>query len=273
MSEKQAKSDVPAELKEAGELVHAFREHALAARRIQEIAIKNTLPSDWVDFGGQAWLDTPGAERVARALGLSVKDWTWERVDYKDEEGEYFVITSRGFVGHAPSNLWVEAVGTQWSRKPFWYKDGERKRSLSEINPGLIVKDAYSDMFRNGVCRLLGLRGLPWDYLEELGIRKQATKRVEFKTKKKPAAKDKAPEPESAPQKASTDQVHMLCRIGARKIIGYDEDRVLHTLPFELNTSQLNQLLSYLAKVPGEIEEDQWKQKLSEVTGQAQQSA
>jgi hypothetical protein len=259
---------LPAKRPKSEALIEVFQDHAVAARRIQEIAIKNTLPSDWVSFGGQAWLDTPGAERVARALGLTVKDWSWTREDHKDDEGPYFTILCHGKVGHAPSDMWVDAVGFQWSRKPFFWKEGERKKHVSEINPGNIIKDAYSDMFRNGVTRLLGLRGLPWDYLRELGITPEKAKKVDFETGKrggKKPAKKASPE---ASEYAGEEQISLLCRTAANKVIMQTPEDIRKTLPEKLTREDLNKLLKYIATLPGEIELEEWVEKVKEVTSQ-----
>ena len=257
---------LPAKRTESQELIQVFQEHAVAARRIQEIAIKNTLPSDWVSFGGQAWLDTPGAERVARALGLTVKDWTWQREDFQDEEGPYFTITCQGKVGHAPSDMWVDAVGFQWSRKPFFWKEGERKKHISEINPGNIIKDAFSDMFRNGVCRLLGLRGLPWNYLRELGITPDKAKKVEFESGKRGGKYASKKSSKEASEYASEEQRAMLARMACKKVIGSTQESILGTLPEKLPLPALNTLLKYVAEAPGELELEEWEVKINELT-------
>lgn len=257
---------LPAKRTDGESLVQVFQDHAVAARRIQDIAIKNTLPSDWISFGGDAWLDAPGAERVARALGLTITDWTWDRENLKDDDGAYYIITSRGKVGHAPSNMWVDAVGVQWSRKPFFWKEGERKKHIGEIHPGNIIKDSYSDMFRNGVTRLLGLRGLPWSYLQELGITEAKAKKVEFEAGKRGGKGKPAPKKAEQVEFASPDQVGLLCRTATHKVIGSDAEKIKKTLPEKLSITGLNTLLKYVSALPGEIEGEEWVQKVREVT-------
>lgn len=259
-------NNLPASRPEETVLVAAFQSHAAAARQIQDIAIKNTLPSDWVSFGGKAWLDAPGAERVARALGLTVKDWTHTREDMKDDEGPYFIITCQGKVGHAPSDMWVECVGVQWSRKPFFWQDKGRKRHLSEIHPGNIIKDAYSDMYRNGICRLLGLRGLPWDYLHTLGITETKAKKVEFEKGTRGGKGPPGTKLPSSPEYATTEQIALLCRTASHKVIDMDAATIFLTLPEKLTRQSLNVLLAYLPALPGEIDQDEWTAKVKEVT-------
>ena len=111
-------------------LVEAFKGHAMAAEQIMAVALKSTHSEDWVNYGGKAWLDGPGSERIARALGLTVKDWKYNRIDMKDDEGPHYYIITEGKVGHAPSDLWTNAVGSSWTRKPFWYKNKEKNISV-----------------------------------------------------------------------------------------------------------------------------------------------
>lgn len=248
------------------EVLPKFEQHSMVAQRVMEIALANTYPSDWVSFGGKAWLTASGAERVGRALGLSVKDWKWEKVDLKDDEGPHYYIICTGKVGHEPTGLWVDAIGIAWSRKPFWYMDKGRKRHIGEINLGNIIKDAYSDMERNGITRLLGLRGLSWETLKKYGITETKAQKVEFngqKPQKTPAVKKTAPE---ASEYASDEQKTMLARMASRKVIHSTEQSILETLPQSLPLTALNKLLKYVAELPGEIEQDQWEEKVNELT-------
>lgn len=242
---------------------------SIAFRKIMDIAIKNTHPTDWISFGGNAWLDTPGAERVARAIGLVVKDWSWQRTDYKDHEGEYFVITAEGKVGHPTYNVWSDAIGVQWSRKPFFYKEGNRKKLLGEINPGNIIKDAYSDMVRNGVTRFLGLRGLPWSFLKDYGVTPEKATKVKFEAGKRGGKKASPPKKEEPPEFAQEEQIGLLCRMACKKVIDSNEEKIKLTLPEKLTPQALNTLLKYITDLPGEIEPEEWVQKVGEVTGYA----
>jgi hypothetical protein len=270
------------------EVAALFEQHAMAANRIMDIALSNTQPGDWVSFGGKAWLNAPGAERVGRALGLTVKDWHYRKEEFKDDEGPHYYIICEGKVGHQPLDLWTDAIGICWSRKPFWYKDKERKRHIGEINLGNIIKDAYSDMERNGITRLLGLRGLAWEYLRKYNITEAQAQTVEFKgqnrgTQGKPKPKTKSGGPVGRVPKsgvedpgttpppdqlsyASKEQVDYLCKLASKKVVESDPDKIGYTLPEKLTKEALNQLLKYVADLPGEIEPEEWVKKVREVT-------
>ncbi|MBW1999384.1 MAG: hypothetical protein JRJ29_15665 [Deltaproteobacteria bacterium] len=247
------------------EVLPHFEQHSMVAQRVMEIALANTYPEDWASFGGKAWLTAPGAERVGRALGLTVKEWKWEKMDLKDDEGPHYYIVCTGKVGHEPTGLWVDAIGVAWSRKPFWYIDKGRKRHIGEINLGNIIKDAYSDMERNGITRLLGLRGLSWEVLKKYGISEAKAQKVEFKgqkPQKKQAPKKTAAE---ASEYASEEQRAMLARMACKKVIGSTQESILGTIPEKLPLPALNTLLKYVAEAPGELELEEWEAKIKEV--------
>jgi len=257
---------LPAKAVKEPHAIEDMERAAMAFQKIMTIAIKNTHPTDWVNFGGQAWLDTPGAERVARAIGLVVRDWKWEKHDFKDDEGQYFVIICTGQVGHPVYDVWSDAIGTQWSRKPFYWKEGDRKKHIGEIHPGNIIKDAYSDMVRNGVTRFLGLRGLPWSYLKEFGITVEKATQVEFEKGKRGGKAKPAKKPPAQDEYASDEQISVLARTAANKVIMTDEAKIKETLPPKMTRTALNTLLKYVATLPTEIELEAWVEKVKEVT-------
>jgi hypothetical protein len=153
----------------------------LSFKRIMSLAVKNTQSADWIDYAGKAWLGTAGAERVARVFGFTVKDVKYERLDRSDEKGQYYMYVCTGKVGIERYDMWIDAIGVCSSRKAFHYLDKGRERTLSEIQEGNILKDAYSNMFENGVCRFLGLRNLPWQVLAQFGINRAEAREVKFK--------------------------------------------------------------------------------------------
>jgi hypothetical protein len=153
--------------------------------QILGLAVKNTQASDWVDFGGNPWLDTPGAERIARVFGFTIKETRFEKLDRQDRDGPYYIYIWYGKCGLAKNDLWIDAIGTCSSRKPFHAIAHEKKKALEDINEMNILKDAYSNLVENGVTRFLGLRGLDWETLEKAGIERKKVARVYFDKGKK----------------------------------------------------------------------------------------
>jgi hypothetical protein len=170
--------------------------------KILELAVKNTQSSDWVDFGGNPWLDTPGAERIARVFGFTVKETRFEKLDRQDRDGPYYIYIWYGKVGLNKNDLWIDAIGACSSKKPFHSIEHGKRKHIEDINEMNILKDAYSNLVENGVTRFLGLRGLDWETLEKAGIDRKKTAKVEFKTKgeaRKTNPDRKNPEPTVQP--------------------------------------------------------------------------
>lgn len=149
--------------------------------QILELAVKNTQASDWVDFGGNPWLDTPGAERIARVFGFTIKDTRFEKLDRSDRDGPYYIYIWYGKCGLAKNDLWIDTIGACSSRKPFHAMAHGKRKNIEDINEMNILKDAYSNLVENGVTRFLGLRGLDWETLEKAGIERKKVARVDFK--------------------------------------------------------------------------------------------
>lgn len=243
--------------------------------KILELAVKNTQSSDWVDFGGNPWLDTPGAERIARVFGFTVKDTRFEKLDRQDRDGPYYIYLWYGRVGLSKNDLWIDAIGACSSKKPFHAMEHGKRKHLEDINEMNILKDAYSNLIENGVTRFLGLRGLDWETLEEAGIQRSKVSRVEFKTKGEPK-RDLSPQgkPESTVQPTVEDKPPLKIpeqeKPGRREkeldpktrnsLIDYAVFRVLATrdeigkeIKDTFTIKQCNQVLTNLVKLQGDI--------------------
>jgi len=243
--------------------------------KILELAVKNTQSSDWIDFGGNPWLDTPGAERIARVFGFTVKDTRFEKLDRQDRDGPYYIYIWYGRVGLSKSDLWIDSIGACSSRKPFHAMEHGHKKHLEDINEMNILKDAYSNLIENGVTRFLGLRGLDWETLEKAGIERKKVSRVEFKKKgeekspppppsnvpppqPQPEEKAKTPPPQPPPRKETTNKEapsktrdslidYALSRTLATR------DQISQLIEERFTVKQCNHILTSLAKLQGDI--------------------
>ena len=243
--------------------------------KILELAVKNTQGSDWVDFGGNPWLDTPGAERIARVFGFSVKETHFEKLDRQDRDGPYYIYLWYGKVGLQKNDLWIDAIGACSSKKPFHSMEHGKRKHLEDINEMNILKDAYSNLIENGVTRFLGLRGLNWETLEKAGIVRAKAARVDFKKKGEaqspptpppnlppltPASSKEEPARSPSPSsdtKKNNKQVNPKTR---ESLIDYTSNRVLATqaeialvISDTLTIAQCNYVLKNLAKLQGDI--------------------
>lgn len=155
-----------------------------AVRKIKAIALQITNPNDWVDENGKPYLQSSGGEKVGRLFGIS---WRISDGQREELEGGHFKYTYKGEFSLGGAT--IEAVGTRSSKQAFFnvrYKDGEKvELPASEIDSGNVMKAAYSNCVGNGVTRILGIRNLTWDEVEEYAkFKRSETTSVKYKEKK-----------------------------------------------------------------------------------------
>jgi hypothetical protein len=155
-----------------------------AMLKIKRLALKMTNRHDWTDQGGKPYMQVSGAEKVARLYGIS---WQIDEPVFETEEGGHFSYTYKGYFSLAGAT--IEAIGTRSSKDPFFNKyswDNGVKTTLppSAIDKGDLKKAAYTNLLGNGISRILGLRNLTYEDLEEFaGITKDQIGKVEYKKK------------------------------------------------------------------------------------------
>lgn len=156
-------------------------EKGLAAyQRILGMAIKYTHAGDWANLGGKPYLMSPGAERIARPFGIWVNaPKTWKE-DREDAKGKYYIYFCQATVGSKLLDASLDIEGSCDSRDKFFAMSGKELKPIEEVSEKDIRKKAYTNMFVNGVTRLLGLRQLKWDFLEKCGIKRDETAKVEY---------------------------------------------------------------------------------------------
>lgn len=158
------------------------------AQKIKILAIKQTNPKDWVDQEGKPYLQSSGAEKVARLFGISWRlcEGYPKKETLKDEAGTYYLYTCKGEFEMGGKT--VEVIGTCSQRDKFFgRKDGELKAE-SEIDITNIIRKAVTNMEVNGITRLLGIRNLTWEEINEAGIKQENSNAVNYKTKAGEAA-------------------------------------------------------------------------------------
>jgi hypothetical protein len=146
--------------------------------QIREAALKSTWAEHWVDMDGKPWPTAACAETIARRCAVKVHSISYKREDRRDDEGDFYFYAYTGTV-ELPGGLdSAEVVGTCSSRDQF-LGTPNRDGKLSAINEDDIMKAAYSNLLVNGVMRLLGLRGMPWERLTSYGIDQSKVQKVE----------------------------------------------------------------------------------------------
>ena len=153
------------------------------AQKIKILAIKQTNPKDWVDQDGKPYLQSSGAEKVARLFGISWRlcEGYPKKETLKDEAGTYYVYTCKGEFEMGGKT--VEVIGTCSQRDKFFGRKGGELKAESEIDITNIIRKAVTNMEVNGITRLLGIRNLTWEEVNEAGIKQEKASAVNYKTK------------------------------------------------------------------------------------------
>jgi hypothetical protein len=152
-----------------------------ALNKIKRAALMATNARDWTDQAGNPYLQVSGSEKVARVFGIA---WKIDEPLLETEESGHFAYTYKGYFTVAGAT--IEAIGTRSSKDGFFkkyagYGDDRKELPPSEIDKGDLKKSAYTNCIGNGITRLLGLRNLTWEDLQESGITKDSVGRVDYK--------------------------------------------------------------------------------------------
>lgn len=162
-----------------------------AVKKIKILSLKVTNKNDWVDEGGKPYLQSSGAEKVARLFGIS---WQLESPERSQTEEGHFTYTYKGQFSFSGAS--IEVIGMRSSKSPFfstrykWKGNQKTKTTLppSEVDEANVQKSALTNCIANGISRLLGIRNLTWEELKEGGIEKPSTK-IEYGKKKQASQK------------------------------------------------------------------------------------
>lgn len=169
-----------------------------AMMKIKKMALKMTNRHDWTDQNGKPYMQVSGAEKVARLYGIS---WQIDEPILEHEEGGHFSYTYKGYFSIAGAT--IEAIGTRSSKDGFfkkysWENGSKTELPASAIDKGDVKKAAYTNLLGNGISRILGLRNLTYEDLQEFaGITKEQITKVEYKNKgeKKPEGNEQTGQP------------------------------------------------------------------------------
>ncbi len=155
-----------------------------AVIKIKKIALKVTNPRDWSDQNGNPYLGVSGSEKVANLFNIS---WRIDEPTYEEEPDGHYTYSYKGYF--ALGSRTVEAEGSRSSKDKFFVqysypKDKERiEIPISERSNKRDVKmAALTNLFGNGITRILGIRNLTWDDLKEFaGITRDQVVSVQYK--------------------------------------------------------------------------------------------
>ena len=203
-----------------------------AVKKIKRNAIRVTNEKDWVDQAGRPYLQSSGAEKIARVFGIS---WRFIGEPQKSfEESGHFRYEAHMEFLLAGST--IEVRGSRSSKDTFFttrYKFNEetKKKDIkielppSEIDAGDVLKSAITNGIGNGITRILGIRNLDWEDLRAGGIDIDKIGKVEYKKKGETGTKTNGEHFEiKDPNSPATDkQIEAIKNIGKGLGLSFDQ--------------------------------------------------
>lgn len=152
-------------------------------KQIKILAIKQTNKHDWVDMQGKPYLQSSGAEKIARLFGISwrICDGYPKREDKQDEKGSYYIYSYKGEFTMAGKT--IEVIGTCSQRDKFFGRDKNTEtgfKNAADVDITNIMKKANTNMINRGITTLLGIRNLTWDEVKNGGIDVTQTTKVTY---------------------------------------------------------------------------------------------
>lgn len=166
-------------------------------KSIKKIALAATNRHDWVDQQGKPYLQSSGCEKIRPLFGIS---WEVEEYKHENEEDGHFSYTVIGTF--LMSGQKISVMGARSTKDPFfkrYEKDRNGKVKLDELGNKVeqpkanldktdVKKAAYSNFIMQGIVRILGIRNLTYEELEEYtGLTPSNIASVDYNSKGKKA--------------------------------------------------------------------------------------
>jgi hypothetical protein len=168
--------------KEVDDFIARVERRNMAIEKITNAALKRLMPTDFVDFSGKPYLQGVAAERLKKYFGIQVTDV--ERIPAKGydvvEEDTAVRLRVTYQANYRLGDMVQVGVGVRDTHNKFLCKTGDDYKELADINLPNLDQSARTAMERDGISRLLGMRGLTWEYLKEIGFTADKTARVSF---------------------------------------------------------------------------------------------
>jgi len=141
--------------------------------KVKQVALKVTNARDWTDQNGNPYLQVSGSEKIANLFNMS---WRIEEPKYEEEPDGHFTYSIKGIFSLGSRSIEVE--GTRSSKDPFFnrYDYSQPKDPATGKHPvmppatidkGDVKKAALTNLYGNGITRMLGIRNLTWEDLQK----------------------------------------------------------------------------------------------------------
>ncbi len=160
--------------------------------RIKEIAFKSTSVSDWKDMQGKPYLQSSGAEKIARRFGVKIVVTKMIRENRYDVDVPYYLYTVTGYaqLGKSETDR-VETFGTCASNDLFFSTRKGEALPMDAVDEGNIMKSAHTNFMVRAITTLLGLRNLTWDDIAKYGITQNGKGKIDYNANANKAADTK----------------------------------------------------------------------------------
>jgi len=149
-----------------------------AMDKVRRFILSRALPGDWVKFGekdksGYLELTSAGADRIAAVVGISFKNFKFWKETFEEEHKGQFL---KGYIWWYSADILfqnriIEGVQGRASTKDkfFGFEYGNWKE-LADIREDNIQVAARRNCMKEGVKLMLGIRRLPEESCEVLGL-------------------------------------------------------------------------------------------------------
>lgn len=154
--------------------------------QLVRMGVQKLLPKDFHDFGGKPLLQGVGAQRLIKFFGISVRnirripDKGYEAIG--EDTAKRLRVTYRGDFYFPGTDKSIEGEGVRDSHNQFFCKSGDDYKEIAEIELPNLDRAARTAMYRDGITTMLGLKGVTWEYLAELGFSADKTTGHNYQT-------------------------------------------------------------------------------------------
>jgi hypothetical protein len=152
-------------------------------KKIRIVAVKFTREEDWVNMDGKPYLTESGCQAIAGPLGVSFSEPVMEKRWEEDGHGRYYVWTARAKVFSRMWNREMGVIGICSSRDNFFGRESGGFKPVEDVDERNVQFKALTNMWANGVKRILGLRNFTWEELKAAGLRIEKIAKVEHRIK------------------------------------------------------------------------------------------
>jgi hypothetical protein len=150
-----------------------------AFKKMRIILLGYTREKDWVNIDGSPFLQESGAQAIGGPMSVNIVEIKSEKTWGEDKKGRFYTWKYWGRAYSLKIRREIEIEGICSSRDKFFGKVSGEYKELEEVDEPNVMRKALTNLYRNGVMRLLGLRNIEWSELSAANLNIQSIKKVE----------------------------------------------------------------------------------------------